>query len=46
VDLEERKENGDMKLAFLLLWPPCFFGRLGWLVPRECLLALGAGKTG
>ena len=35
--LEEREENKDLKLAYLLSWPTCFPGRIGWWVPRECL---------
>lgn len=30
-----------MKLAYLLCWSTCFSDRLGWQVPRECLLVLG-----
>jgi hypothetical protein len=40
VDLE-RRDSVD-----LLCRPPCFSGRLGGWVPRECLLELGVGITG
>lgn len=32
LDMEERRENNDLKTAHLLYWHICFFGRLGWWV--------------
>lgn len=39
---------GKRFISYLLLWPACFSGRLGWWVPREYSLELelGTGKTG
>lgn len=44
--VEGRREREDLKLIYLLWCPPCFSGRLGQWVPRECLLELGVGTTG
>lgn len=41
--MEERKENQDQKLTYVIWWPTCFFGRLTWCIPREWLLELRAG---
>lgn len=38
MDLEERRESEDLRFEDLLCWPICFSGRVGSLVPRECLL--------
>jgi hypothetical protein len=38
----ERRENRDLKVAHLLSWLTVFSVRLGWQVPRESLLELGA----
>lgn len=33
-----------MKLAYLLCWSTCFSDKVGWQVPRECLLVLGCNS--
>lgn len=38
--LEERKEGGEMKLAYLLPWPICFFEQL---VGAQEMPAAGVG---
>ena len=43
LDMEESRGSEDLRLAYLLSWPTYSSGRL---VPRECLLDLGAGITG
>lgn len=43
LDLEERRESEDLKLAHLLGWPTCLSVDLGCWVPRECLLEWGLG---
>lgn len=45
LDLEERYEIEDLKLAYLPYWPTCFSDRLGLRVPRKWLPELGAGET-
>lgn len=45
-NLEQRSENEDLNLTYLLCWPTCFSGRLGCQVSRECLLELGVEITG
>lgn len=44
--LEERRENKDLKFGYILSWPTCFSGRIGWWAPGECLLELGVGQGG
>lgn len=46
LDMEERRQAENLDLAYLLHCSTCFSGRLGWRVPREWLLKLGAGITG
>lgn len=46
LDLEERRESEEPRLARLLPWPSCFCGRLGRWVPWECLPELGSALTG
>lgn len=41
VGIKERRQCGNLKLAFLPCWPTCFSGRLGLWVPTESLLKLG-----
>jgi hypothetical protein len=41
-NLEEKREVEDLKLAYLLCWPTCFCGSLGWQFLRECLLELAS----
>lgn len=43
LDLEEKRESEDLKLVCMLQQPTCFFGYLGWWVPREFQLVLGLG---
>lgn len=45
LDVEDRRGNENPKLAYLLHWPDCFSGRLGWPVPKENLLELVARIT-
>lgn len=42
--MEEGSE--DLKLIYLLRWPTFFSGRLGYWLPREYLMELGAGIMG
>lgn len=39
--MEERKKSENIKLVFRILYPTCFSGRIGWLVPKELLLKVG-----
>lgn len=45
LELEERRESKNLKLADPFCWPRCFSSRLDWQVPRECLLELEMGLT-
>jgi hypothetical protein len=42
MDLEERKENEDLKLTYLLCYPVHFSSQLRCWVSRECPLVLAA----
>lgn len=46
LNLEERSETEDLELTYLLQCPTYFSGRLGYRVPGECLLDLGARTAG
>lgn len=39
----EELDLGKRYISYLLLWPACFSGRLGWWVPREYSLELELG---
>lgn len=45
LDLEERRENKELKLSYMLNWSACFSGRVDWLVLMEWP-ELGAGIKG
>lgn len=34
-DMKERRETEGLKLIYLLSWPTCFSGRLGWSFPED-----------
>lgn len=36
----------DLKIACLLCWPTCFSDKLGWQIPRKCLLEWVLGQLG
>ena len=44
--VNERRASKDLKCTYLLSQPPCCSVWLGWHVPREWLLELGAWITG
>lgn len=45
-DMEETREDEDLKTSCLCCWPTCFSGRLGWQILRASLLELEARITG